>query len=93
MSIRTPWSDKELLKLVKLCNVAADPETPQKQREAFQSKIVQMLREFRTSTPPCGAGHGMFNSIPSPRCQRDCQHCRGKHGHRWYLWAMPVILR
>jgi hypothetical protein len=49
MPIRTPWSDAELLKLVKLCNVASDPHTPEKQREAFQDKILQMLREHGCS--------------------------------------------
>jgi hypothetical protein len=45
MPIRTPWTDAELRRLVKLCNVANDPQTLSKAREAFQDKILQMLRE------------------------------------------------
>src|SRR6516225_2286028 len=45
MPIHAPWTDAELLKLVKLYNVASHPLTPQKQREAFQDKILHMLRE------------------------------------------------
>jgi hypothetical protein len=57
MPIRTPWTDRELRQLVKLYNVALDPHTAEKQREAFERKIRQMLREHGCDASALDAGN------------------------------------